>query len=152
MNNEPETFKMHISNELNKDAAPSISTLIDAFLNCEGIDVPSLKECHATSDGLYVNTNLTCDTKDKIVMTNSITLSAKSRYGITDIFYQPKKRPITVVKFIDGTTEVVRLKKGDTEDIHVAIMYAIMKHGNPNFNHDMKKLRDMVVIQDVSRK
>ena len=91
--------------------------------------------------------NVLCD-PDKIY---SITLS-RNPYGITEIFYQPKKQPTTVVKFYDGSTQVVTLKKGDTADIHVAIMYAIMKHNNPHFNHDMKDLEDMVVVQDVSRK
>ena len=81
----------------------------------------------------------------------SITLSCNP-YEIKEIFYQPKKQPTTVVKFYDGSTQVVTLKKGDTADIHVAIMYAIMKHNNPHFNHDMKDLEDMVVVQDVSRK
>lgn len=81
----------------------------------------------------------------------SITLSCNP-YEIKEIFYQPKKRPTTVVKFYDGSTQVVTLKKGDTADIRVAIMYAIMKHNNPHFNRDMKDLEDMVVVQDVSRK
>lgn len=91
--------------------------------------------------------NVLCD-PDKIY---SITLSCNP-YEIKEIFYQPKKQPTTVVKFYDGSTQVVTLKKGDTADIRVAIMYAIMKHNNPHFNHDMKELEDLVVIQDTSRK
>ena len=91
-------------------------------------------------------------TKDNTMMLNHIYAGGKKRYGITDIFYQPKKQPTTIVKFTDGSVEVVKLKKGDKNDIRVAIMYAIMKHDNAKFNHDMQDLEDMVVVQDVSRK
>lgn len=131
---ESEAFKLHISNELKEDAVPNMSDIVNTFLN-------------------EYSGSLAFTTKDNTMMLNYIYAGGKKRYGITDIFYQPnKKQPTTIVKFTDGTVSVVKLKKGDKNDIRVAIMYAIMKHNNPHFNHDMKDLEDMVVVQDVSRK
>ena len=133
MNDEPKEFKLHISNELKEDAVPNMSDIVNTFLNEYG-------------------GSLAFTTKDNTMMLNHIYAGGKKRYGITDIFYQPKKQPTTIVKFTDGSVEVVKLKKGDKNDIRVAIMYAIMKHDNAKFNHDMQDLEDMVVVQDVSRK
>ena len=138
---ESEAFKLHISNELNEDFVPNMSDIVNTFLNCGNVFVPGLDECHGS---------LAYNTKDNTMMINHIYAGGKKRYGITDIFYQPKKRPVTIVKFTDGTVSVVKLKKGDKNDIRVAIMYAIMNHNNPHFNRDMKDLEDMVVVQDVS--